>query len=113
MISWPRKYSNVKYFLILIFRRLATSHFEPTYARRAFPCFDEPHLKAKFLMTITHDRNLVAFFNTPKKGVSSEVRGRPTQVKSSIVKLQNNPMEITMQLNILLINQFHLDSGRV
>ena len=31
-------------------------------------------------MTITHDRNLKAFFNTPKKGPSSEVRGRPDQV---------------------------------
>ena len=31
-------------------------------------------------MTITHDRNLKAFFNTPKKGTSSEVRGRPDQV---------------------------------
>ena len=51
-------------------RLLATSHFEPTYARRAFPCFDEPDLKAKFLMTITHDKDKVAFFNTPKKAVT-------------------------------------------
>ena len=63
------------------FRRLlATSHFEPTYARRAFPCFDEPELKAKFLMTITHDRALRAFFNMPKKG-SSEVRNKPDLVR--------------------------------
>ena len=61
-------------------KKIASTHFEPTYARRAFPCFDEPHLKAKFLMTITHDRDLVAFFNTPKKGVSSNVRGKPNQV---------------------------------
>jgi hypothetical protein len=33
----------------------------------------------RFLMTITHDRERVAFFNTPKREVS-EVRGRPNLV---------------------------------
>jgi len=73
--------SPYKYLIMaLFFRRLATSHFEPTYARRAFPCFDEPQLKARFLMTITHDKETVAFFNTPKREVS-EVRGRPNLVR--------------------------------
>ncbi|XP_059093631.1 endoplasmic reticulum aminopeptidase 1-like isoform X1 [Tigriopus californicus] len=61
-------------------RFLATSHFEPTYARRAFPCFDEPDLKAKFLMTITHDTEYSAFFNTPKKAVT-EVRGKNNLIR--------------------------------
>jgi len=60
-------------------RRLATTHFEPTSARRAFPCFDEPQLKAKFLVTITHDRSLKSFFNMPIKEVS-DVRGKKDQV---------------------------------
>ncbi|XP_045481382.1 endoplasmic reticulum aminopeptidase 2-like isoform X3 [Harmonia axyridis] len=46
-------------------RYLATTHFEPTYARAAFPCFDEPHFKARFRMTILRDRHHIALFNMP------------------------------------------------
>jgi len=59
---------------------LATTHFEPTYARKAFPCFDEPQLKAEFTMTINHDRSMTAFFNMPVKE-KSKVRGKPHMVR--------------------------------
>lgn len=37
--------------------------FEPIYARRAFPCWDEPHLKTTFDITIRHSKNFTALSN--------------------------------------------------
>ncbi|KAJ8923593.1 hypothetical protein NQ315_010172 [Exocentrus adspersus] len=46
-------------------RYLAATHFKPTFARTAFPCFDEPQFKAKFRLTIFRDRFHITLFNTP------------------------------------------------
>lgn len=46
-------------------RYLATTHFEPTYARSAFPCFDEPQFKARFRVSIFRDRFHIALCNMP------------------------------------------------
>ena len=46
-------------------RWLVASHMEPLRARRAFPCFDEPAMKAKFKMTVVHDSSVRALSNMP------------------------------------------------
>ncbi|KAJ8973356.1 hypothetical protein NQ317_001400 [Molorchus minor] len=46
---------------------LATTQFEPTHARRAFPCFDEPGFKAPFTVSITYPSELNVLFNTQVK----------------------------------------------
>ncbi len=44
---------------------ILTSQFEPSDARRAFVCFDEPELKASFDVSFVIDKDLTAISNMP------------------------------------------------
>ncbi|XP_011497942.1 PREDICTED: aminopeptidase N-like [Ceratosolen solmsi marchali] len=48
---------------------LATTHFEPVGARRAFPCFDEPQYKATFDVSIVNNKKYIVLSNTKVKNV--------------------------------------------
>ncbi|CAM1298657.1 ENPEP (predicted) [Pycnogonum litorale] len=52
---------------------IVSSKFQPTFARRAFPCFDEPNWKSTFTVALVHEENMVSLSNMP----SENVVGRP------------------------------------
>ncbi|KAM4055860.1 peptidase family M1 domain-containing protein [Hirsutella rhossiliensis] len=73
---------------------LATSQMEPTDARRAFPCFDEPVLKAKFTVTLVADKNLTCLSNMDVAS-ESEVRSVKTGAVKKAVHFNTSPLMST------------------
>jgi alanyl aminopeptidase len=52
------------------------TQFEPTDARRAFPCFDEPSFKVPWQVTLNVPKDAKAFANTPSISEKGQTGGR-------------------------------------
>ncbi|XP_019697448.1 thyrotropin-releasing hormone-degrading ectoenzyme-like [Harpegnathos saltator] len=60
-------------------RWIAVSNLSPDYARRAFPCFDEPWLKTPFRISIGRRSDMRSHSNSMRK-VTEDIRGLPGYV---------------------------------
>ena len=79
-------------------RWFAFSQFESTFARRAFPCFDEPSFRLPWRLTLRVPRELAAYSNTPivsetphDDGTKSVEFARTPSVSSYLVALGVGP----------------------
>ena len=83
-------------------RTIATTQMEATYARQAFPCWDEPAAKAVFAITLVVADDLVAVSNAGEIG-SEDVAGGKRRVRFAdtiamstyLVAFVVGPLEIT------------------
>jgi alanyl aminopeptidase len=83
------------------------SQFEPTDARRAFPCFDEPSFKTPWQLTLHVPKDNVALGNTPSLSETNE----PNNMKAVKFK-ESKPLP--SYLIALAVGRFDVvDAGKV
>jgi aminopeptidase 2 len=95
-------------------RILATTQMQATDARRAFPCFDEPSLKAKFTITLIADKHLTCLSNVDiasETEILSKISGAPKKA----VKFSKSPLVSTYLLAFIVgwLNFIETDQFRV
>ncbi|AAS54850.1 AGR360Cp [Eremothecium gossypii ATCC 10895] len=57
-------------------KQMYSTQFEATEARRAFPCFDEPELKATFAVTVVAEQGFTVLSNMPERESCVRQNGR-------------------------------------
>lgn len=93
---------------------IASTQMEPTDARRAFPCFDEPALKAEYTITLVADKGLTCLSNMDVAS-EKEVESKTTGGMKKAVTFSKTPLMSTYLLAFIVgeLNYIETDFFRV
>lgn len=84
---------------------MATTQFEATDARRAFPCLDEPALKATFTLTVSIPSHLTCISNTPPASIHTTLDDDGNKTLTKTITYQTTP-KMSTYLLALVVGQF-------
>lgn len=84
--------------------KVAATHFEPNFARLAFPCFDEPGFKSYFNISIDHNSEFTAISNMPLERVFSIESNNGTMSRSIF---QTTPLMPTYLISFVIFKNYN------
>jgi len=100
----------IDFFNFIDFRKLVTSKFEPTYARRAFPCLDEPDQKATFDISLVKPKEATPWTALSNMNELQTVDGPGANEQTTTF---NTSVKMSTYLACFIVSQFEHKPGTV